>query len=368
MIGTEIRKYAKEKGMTCDAGIAYGKINGRYISMLDGEGTKTVRIYLYPPVENGEEFAERDAQILRALTDCDLKEFRLHRKGAVSLERGFAKLVFFDTMGTMKRIVRYLDEVMPGLDALELDTERCAYCGAPLDGDADYAELDGNILPLHTACVQQLSELVNVADEESRTGGSIAKGTLGALLGALGGAAAYALVFMLGYIAALAGLLIALFSSKLYDKFGGKKSKWKIAIVAVMLVLGVLLGQMAGYTMMFSGWYDESGYAEEYSRVNYVAECWETYLLLDQETALGRQYDRLMADVPEAELESGLHMSRELFIRTYYDNEVDTYRAEMQDEFNRNLMLGLFYGLLGCTGELLRVHRQTRSRRLRDVK
>lgn len=369
MIGTAIRKFAGERGLTCDAGMAYGKVNGRYISMVDGEGTKTVCIYLYPPVENGEECAERDMQILHVLTDCDLKEYRLNRKGAVTIAGGFARLVFFDTRGTMNRIVRYLDEIMPGLDTLGLDTERCAYCGEALNGESDFVQLDGNILPLHSGCVQQLGSLVDNVDAQSRKGGSVFKGAIGALLGALVGAAGYAALFARGYIAGLMGLLAAMLSSRLYDKFGGRHSRTKIVIVAALMVLCVLIGQAAGYTMMFSSWYDEFGYtAEEYSRVNYVIECWETYLLLDQETALGRQYDRLMADISDAERESGLHMSRELFIHTYYDNEVDTYRMEMREGFGRNLLLGLWFGALGCLPELMRLYRQTKRYRLRDVK
>lgn len=368
MIGSAIRKFAKERGMTCDGGCAYGRVNGRHIFMYEGNGYKAVQVYLYPPVEKLDDGGARDAEILRVLTDCDLREFRLHQKGAVSIEAGYARLVFHDTVGTMKRVVRYIDEVLPKLDGLDLDSDRCACCGEAMDEDVRYAMLDGRIMPVHGACRQKLSALVESVEDEPRPG-SIWKGTLGALLGAVIGAIVYAVVFALGYIAGIVGLLTGYLASKLYDKCGGKRSKWKMVVVAVMLVLGILLGQAAGYTVMFSRWYSEGGFTEaDYPYVDYVVECWEEYLLLDQRTALEVQYDRRMEGVSQAEIDSGLYMTKEEFVETYYDTQLDTYRAEMRDEFGRNLLLGMFYGLLGCLGVFLNIHRQSRRRKVQEMK
>lgn len=274
MIGTGIRKFASERGMTCDKGMAYGKVNGRYIAMDEGTGYKALRVYLYPPVEQGDEFAQRDAQILEALTDCNLKEFRLHREDAVSIRGGFAQLIFYDTMGTMKLIVRYIDEILPKLDAIGLDTERCVCCGKPFENDLDYVLLDGNIMPLHAGCVEQLSALVNDVDAQSRQGSSLLKGTKGALVGAVIGAIPWAAMFVLGYIAAVCGLLIGYLSSWMYDKFGGRKSKLKIVIVAVALVIGVVLGQVSGYTADFAIGFYENGGGTAAECVEYVGYIW----------------------------------------------------------------------------------------------
>lgn len=370
MIGTGIRKFAQERGMTCDAGMAYGKVNGRHIAMDEGSGYKALRIYLYPPVEQGEAYAERDEQILNALMDCDLKEFRLNRKGAITIQAGYAQLVFQDTMGTMKRIERYIDEIMPKLNALNLDTDRCACCGKPLENDLDYVHLDGNIMPLHAGCVQQLSELVDSVDVESRKGGSLIKGTLGAFVGAVLGAVLWALVFMLGYIAAVAGLLIGWLSSWMYDKFGGKKSKLKVLIVAVAVIIGVFLGQAGGYSLDFAKGFYENGGGTPAECVEYVSYIWEDLFLRDQEESLRLEYREILEELAPTldEIASGEIMTEAEFVETYYNAEMDTLRLELREEFVRNCALGLFYSLLGCIGLFMKLHRQNKRRKIVNVK
>lgn len=370
MIGIGIRKFAKARGMICDAGMAYGKVNGLHIAMNEGEGYKALYIYLYPPVEQGEESAARNGQVLQALTDCDLKEFRLHRDGAVSVEAGYARLVFFDTMGTMQRIERYIDEIMPRLNALGLDTDRCACCGKPLENDLDYVQLDGKIMPLHAGCVQQLSELVDSVDAETRQGGSLVKGVMGALLGALAGAILWALVFMLGYIAAIVGLLIGWLSGWMYDKFGGKKSKLKILIVAVAVVIGVVLGQVGGYSLNFAKGFYENGGGTPGECVEYVSFIWEDMFLRDQEESLRLEYRSILEETAPSpdEIANGEIMTEAEFVETYYSAEMDELRLELREEFVRNCALGLFYGLLGCIGLFMKIHGQNKRRKIVNVK
>lgn len=368
MIGKAIRNFAQERGLTCDGGMAYGMVNGRLIAMYEGDGYKALRIYLYPPVEQGEEFAQRDAQILQALTDCDLKEFRLKKKGAVSIEAGFAQLIFQDFAGSMKRIVRYVDEIMPKLDQIGLDTNRCACCGQPLnDEDRKYIQLDGNILPLHADCVQQLSALVEDADAQSRAGGSLLRGALGALVGAVIGAIPWALVFLAGYVAALVGLLIGYLSSWMYDKFGGKKSKLKILIVAIAVIIGVVLGQIGGYSAQFAKEYQDYNGGMD-GCVEYVGYLWRSMVLGNQEETLRAEYQTALESLTPEELEGAELMTEDEFVETYYDSEWDEMQADLQEELVRNCALGLFYGLLGCLGLFMQLHRQNKRRSVRSMK
>ena len=362
MIAIGIRKFARERNLTCHGGFAYGRLNGRFIALDEGAGYKRLQVYLYSPAEEIEDAAGRDAGIMDVLTGCNLQEFRLHQSGAVTIQSGFARLVFHDTVGTMARIIRYIDEILPRLDELGLRGNACACCARDLAGDEVFVQLSGRILPVHPDCARELDGAVEDADRQGREG-SFFMGLLGALVGALIGAAAYALMFSLGKIAAVAGLLLGRISSELYDRFGGKRSKWKLLAVAIALLLGVTLGQVAGYTVMFGQWYDEIDHIPgAQGRASYIVDCWE-FMIYDQETALGRQYDRNMADIPEA-----MRISREDHIRMNYMRENDIYREEALHEFAVNYRIGMLLGLLGCVPVFMEIFGSGRAKKLKYMR
>jgi len=66
------------------------------------------------------------------------------------------------------------------------------------------------------------------------------------LLGAALGAVLWAVVYMMGIIASVAGFAIGWLADKGYDLLHGKQGKAKIAILIVAVILGVLLGTAAG--------------------------------------------------------------------------------------------------------------------------
>lgn len=365
---SDVRKFAQERSISYDAGSAYGLVNGWHVALNQSNNTTALHIYLYPPIEKGQDNGERDAQILNVLTNCDLKKYRLNHKNGVRIEAGIAHLTFANKLDIMKRIADYIDNVLPALNTLDLDGHRCAFCGNALNDDVHYIQLDGNIMPVHSECRAQLSSTVDKVEDEPRPG-SVLKGVVGALCGAILGAILYAIVFYAGYIAGLVGLLSGFLVSVLYDKFGGKRSKWKLPVVAVMLVLSILLGQIAGYTLLFNQGYDEAGLTEaDYSRKNYIVELWEEYLLYDQETALSIQYERLTADLSEEALNSGLYMTEDDFIETYYNTALDTQRAEMREEFQRNFLMGLFYAVLATVGIFYKIYLNGKRRKVYELK
>ena len=61
---------------------------------------------------------------------------------------------------------------------------------------------------LHPGCAQSLLRDVQQEEESEQKTGSYGKGLIGALLGGVLGAVLWALVLYLGYIAAVAGLVI----------------------------------------------------------------------------------------------------------------------------------------------------------------
>lgn len=365
MIWIGIYKFARERNLSMGAGFAYGRIGKQYIAMDEGVGYKRLLVYLYPPM--GEDDEARDAAILAALKDCDLKEFRLHQYGAVTILDGVAQLMFYDTVDTMKRMIRYIDEILPRLDDVNPDSNRCAQCGGDLGDDAAFVLLDNRVVPMHGSCASSLEADVIREEEKIRAEGSLSMGILGALAGGLIGAALYVLLWLVIWHTAavvLAGLVTGSIASKLYDLLGGKKTKWKMLIVAVALVMAVLLGQVTGYSVGFAQVYDAFGYtADEISCMDYVEECWEMYLICDQETALSRQYDRRLGDVPEA-----MRISREDYIRMNYMQEKDEIREIFRAQFMANLRMGLLLGMLGCLGVFWQMYRKNQGAGMRRLR
>lgn len=375
MIGSGIRKFARERGLNCGEGYAYGELNGYHVFLDEGSGYKRLCVYLYPPVQNTVENEELCVRVRRALSDCDLKEYRLQRQDAIRVEAGFAQLIFHDKMGTMERIKRYVDEILPKLDGLSLDARRCACCGEALEGGARYAVLDGRVLPVHEGCMRELSDIVESVESEPRSG-SVLLGALGALVGAVIGAIPWALVYTMGYVTSLVGFVIGALANFFYGKFGGKRSGARIVIVLLALVIGVGLGQAGGYTLEFSKTYDETVElaksheeidAEDpgMSRGEFVRMAWEQYLLYDQEKALGLEYDRALAKLaPEERVDL---LTREEFVDLYYAAEVDEMRTQLRGAFLKDCGVGLFFGLLGCLGVFQRVYHENKRRKVKEL-
>ena len=276
MIGTSIRKYAEAHGMTCDGGFAYGVVHGLHVALEDGYGAKSLQIYLCPPARAAEYADSLEAARL-TLLDCDAKAYRLSRQDPVTVESGRATVLFQDGRGAMARVGRYIDEVLPRLEAP--GAARCAYCGEPLDAQVSRVSLDGCVLPAHADCAREMTERSRqVAARPAE--GSLARGAAGALAGALIGAVPWALVFLLGYITSFIGLLIGFLANLLYGKFGGRKSRARVAVVVAAVLVGVLAGQAGGYTLDFLRSYDPAGGYEVtgLTRAQFVQTMWDWIL------------------------------------------------------------------------------------------
>ncbi len=356
MVGTALKKYAESHGMRCDGGYVYGRVNGRYIAMLDGTGVKMLQVYLCPPSQAPEDIAAcRIGEVLRTE---DPKAYRLIRRGAVNISDGRAVVVFQDGPGAMARISRYIDEVLPRLDALGLHGDACACCGMPMEGEVRHVLADDYVMPVHVGCAAKLSAQPIA---RGRDQGSVLRGALGALLGAGIGAVLWAIVYMMGYVSGLVGLLIGLLSNFFYGRLGGRKGRARVVIVVAALLIGALLGQIGGVTARFNWSFEEGGgqftwpmdgedgfLTVRLTRSQYLKTCWDRYFCRDQTAMLSNEYDRLAAGNPDSGFDRTV--TREAFIQRAWDaGYEDNFRAGAR-EFGANLAMGVFFGLLGCPG------------------
>lgn len=240
MVGSALKKMAKENGMTVAHGVAYGAYRGFAVTMDEGGGWKAL------------EFATRFANptdqdaLERRLNEVDLK--RTYRVQSLVIGQRSIAIQFLDNPGTMKKIYAFLDWFVPLLEEYgATKAEICNECGGLTLGDDSWVLIDGVAHHMHTACKEKVKRELATEEQERReeAAGSHLTGAVGALIGALLGAVVWALVLLMGYVASVVGLLIGFLAEKGYNLLKGKQGKGKIVVLIVAIILGVVLGTLA---------------------------------------------------------------------------------------------------------------------------
>lgn len=250
MVGSAIKKYAKEKGWQVKEGVAFGVYRGYMMSMQEGNGWKSLSVAAR---------LETDAAMNSAyelLNDNNIKKD--YRISDSKISQSAVTVTFIDNPGTMKRIIEFVDSFCDGLDSFGAKgVNYCSSCGMDLNGTGVPALMNGAVYMLHEGCLNRDDEQMNYAKEEKQKQGSVATGALGAFVGAIIGAIPWAVASYFGWFVGWFGFLIGLASKKGYELLNGKETKAKgIAIiistifcvivaesVAIMVALGVMWSQ-----------------------------------------------------------------------------------------------------------------------------
>lgn len=243
MIGSALKKMARENGMTVQGGVAYGSLRGFAATLSEGSGYKKIDFAVNFPDPAGR------VALMDLMGGMNLrKEYRVIQLGN---NAKCIQVTFHDTIGTMKKIHAFLDWFIPLLkEHGATGADICSECGMPVENPI-WAQVNGVCYPLHETCAQRVQAAVeadNTRRIEEDTGNYLT-GTLGALLGAAIGAVVWALVLNAGYVASLVGLLIGWLADKGYNLCKGKQGKGKVAILIVAIVLGVVLGTLGADVM-----------------------------------------------------------------------------------------------------------------------
>lgn len=236
MIGSGLKKLAKENAMTVYGGVAYGSLRGYAATFSEGAGYKKIDFAISFP----------DAENRVALTDLvAVSGVRsTYRVTNISFGAKVTQVTFHDTAGTMKRIYAFLDWFIPLLEqhgATRADI--CAECGGQMVSPV-WVQVNGICYPVHDSCAKVIQGDVNAGNDarSAADSGNYITGALGALAGSLIGAVVWALVLNAGYVASLVGLLIGWLAEKGYTLGKGKRGKGKVWILAIAMLLGVALG------------------------------------------------------------------------------------------------------------------------------
>lgn len=153
--------------------------------------------------------------------------------------------------------------------------------------------------------------------------GSVIRGLIGALLGALLGAVAWTLVGMLGYVAAVVGLLVFFLANKGYDMLGGRQGGVKIVILLVCVVLAIFVGTIGTYA-------------------------WQVHEVYQEEVAALSATERMFV------------MSEAEFFKEVVPEIADD--PEVKGGFMKDFLMGVGFAALGCFGAFSNAVKKNRRR------
>lgn len=236
MIGSGLKKLAKQHGMTVSDGVAYGALMGYATTLSEGAGYKSLCI-----ATKFTEAGQQDA-LLAAANAADIS--KTYRVQDLAASPANLQIVFHDNPGTMKKIEEFIQWFYPLLEqhgATKADV--CAECGTPA-GDCGWYLINGIAYRMHDACAQHAEGEIRQEEQtcKDEDTGSYFQGAVGAFLGAALGAVVWGLVLYFGYVASLLGLLIGWLAEKGYNLLRGRQGKGKIVILILAIIFGVLMG------------------------------------------------------------------------------------------------------------------------------
>ncbi len=232
-----LKTYATNHGLRVYKNLAYGNFHGYAVTIKKFSDTlqvvfttsfsDTQQAQSVENILSGQLHTKRSTLINAVLTDT-----------MIVLDFSFPFTSFITKADT------FLTWFCPVLDqhsARRIDI--CPDCGEEI-ADGTWKLLDGIAYYLHRDCVSYLArDLVTSprSKQENNTKNHLT-GLFGALLGATLGGIVWGLVLLLGRVASAVGFLIGWLAYKGYDLFRGKRSKGKIAILAVSVIFGVIFG------------------------------------------------------------------------------------------------------------------------------
>ena len=247
MIGSGLKKLAKENGMMVSHGVAYGSLKGYAATMSEGSGYKQI-VFTLQFTEAG-----KSDELLAKVNQRNItREFRVKN---LSIAPNGISVVFLDNPGTMQKIYGFLDWFLPLLgESTATGANVCTECGCGITAGR-WVLIDGVAFHMHDSCAEKVKRQTaeeEAAQKEAATGNYLT-GLLGSFLGAGIGAVVWAIVLNLGYVASVVGLLIGWLAEKGYNVLKGKQGRAKVLILILAIVFGVLFGTLLADVITLGG-------------------------------------------------------------------------------------------------------------------
>lgn len=127
----------------------------------------------------------------------------------------------------------------------------CQNCGQELPVEGYF--VSGSYMQVCDSCAQALKQSHNTAQaERAQKSENVVGGIVGSLIGSLLGVLCIILLNQLGYMAALAGIIMAVCTLKGYEILGGKLSNRGIVISIVVMIVMIFVGDRLDWAILVS--------------------------------------------------------------------------------------------------------------------
>lgn len=187
MLSSAYKKFASVKGLKCSKGICYGELNGFIVTLSEGAGYK--EIYISASVN------EESMQRISSETENFKKNYKLN---TFEVNSKFIHVAFVDSIGIMKRIESFTNEVIPMLKEYGAKgSDTCPECQNNLDAGAVTKLIYGHAIKLHSSCAEEIINDMKESEQEiAETKSNAGLGIIGAILFGIIGAIPWAKLFM----------------------------------------------------------------------------------------------------------------------------------------------------------------------------
>ena len=229
-----------------ESGVMYGVVEGYTVTVLalDGRYPYLLTVSMSDRTEG------------TVLTSAELKEANKSCAGMKSLvcEQQYVFRAMVKNNGNQEKLAQNLKETVQALTGLLKGHGYVNCCQASGKmGETSACFVKQTCMLLCDEVYAQTAQSINMQQEEkTQKKENVLAGAAGALIGALIGGAAIVIISQLGYIAAISGIIMGIFTLKGYELLGGKLSTKGIVVSIVFLVLVPWFADMIDWAIVIA--------------------------------------------------------------------------------------------------------------------
>lgn len=284
MIGPFLREIAAKHTLSAAAGMAYGLLNGCFITLSEDADARRISIYVGPQEQPApgctlSQTVSCANQICHTISAASgqqnvyaLRVGTEDQPALVLNHAGSVVTVLFPTEADADAgITRFIDELLPQIAPLTRPFH-CILCCSDAAGAAVPVRLSADtVVPMHAPCHRKVLGYSAPAPEERA---AQTRAVLLAVAGALLGALAWALLSPLGPLAWISGVLMGLLPTLAYDLLKGKAGKPRIMTILVCAAAAVLLGSIGAALFTAHGAWMQEHTLMQANDIGYRAFAW----------------------------------------------------------------------------------------------
>lgn len=295
MLGSLFRQIAADASLSIAAGMAYGMLNGCFVTLSEDTGVRRLSIYVGPqeqavPGCSQSQTASAAQQICHTITVASGAEnvyalligSETHPALVLNHASSVVTVNFPDAPEADEGIKRFMAELLPQIAPLTRPAH-CILCCTDASGAGVPVRLSADtVVPMHAACHRKVLGYTAPSPEE-RAGQT--RAILLAVLGAAIGAAVWALLSGYGPVAWIVGALMGLLPTLAYDLLKGKGGRVRIITIACCALGAVLTGSIGAALLTAHGSWLQDITVNQANGIGYWAFAWASLCNLKTQAA-----------------------------------------------------------------------------------